>query len=184
MKLATVVFALVVAVVAEVSSFSVPFQKSPKRVLALNDVKEDRMDSLHVSDRRAFFWTSVAASLAVTIPIVQSPLPPVVSAAHAATTTDYKAVASDIADLFKKNPDWGPTIVRLSWHSSGTYDKISKTGGSSGGTIRFPEELAHSNNEGLDKPIKWLEPIYKKYQGTGLSHADLYTLAGGKLKHH
>jgi cytochrome c peroxidase len=31
----------------------------------------------------------------------------------------------------------GPTLVRLSWHSSGTYDKISKTGGSGQGSIRF-----------------------------------------------
>ena len=37
----------------------------------------------------------------------------------------------------------GPTLVRLSWHSSGTYDRMSKTGGSGQGTIRFKEELAH-----------------------------------------
>ena len=33
---------------------------------------------------------------------------------------DYKAVAADVADLVKANPDWGPTLVRLAWHSSGT----------------------------------------------------------------
>ena len=35
------------------------------------------------------------------------------------------------------------------WHSSGTYDKMSKDGGSGGGTIRFKEELAHGGNAGL-----------------------------------
>lgn len=56
---------------------------------------------------------------------------------------------------------------------------MSKTGGSQQGTIRFKEELAHGANAGLDYPIVWLEPIYKKYNmNTDLSYADLYTLAG------
>lgn len=94
-----------------------------------------------------------------------------------AADVDYKAVASDIADAVKANPDWGPTLVRLAWHSSGTYDKMSKTGGSGLGTIRFKEELAHGGNAGLaDTAVKWMEPIQKKYDG--LSYADLYTLAG------
>lgn len=38
---------------------------------------------------------------------------------------------------------------RLAWHASGTYDKISKTGGSQGGTMRFKEELADGANAGL-----------------------------------
>lgn len=38
---------------------------------------------------------------------------------------------------------------RLAWHASGTYDKISKTGGSEGGTIRFQQELADGANAGL-----------------------------------
>lgn len=38
---------------------------------------------------------------------------------------------------------------RLAWHSSGTYDKISKTGGSQGGTMRFEQELADGANAGL-----------------------------------
>ena len=81
----------------------------------------------------------------------------------------------------QKEPDWGPTLVRLAWHSSGTYDKIKKNGGSGGGTIRFKEELAHGGNAGLsDTAVKWLEPIHAKYEADGLSYADLYTLAGGK----
>lgn len=67
----------------------------------------------------------------------------------------------------------------MAWHSSGTYDKMTKTGGSEKGTIRFKEELAHGANGGLDLPEVWLEPIYKKYsKGSDLSYADLYTYAG------
>lgn len=92
---------------------------------------------------------------------------------------DYKALREDIANLIREKPDKGPTLLRLAWHSSGTYDKISKTGGSNGGTIRFEQELKHGANGGLDLPIAWLEPIYKKYnRNADLSYADLYTLAG------
>jgi cytochrome c peroxidase len=67
----------------------------------------------------------------------------------------------------------------LAWHSSGTYDKSDQTGGSSGGTIRFDKELTHGGNAGLSgTAVAWLEPLYEKYSGQGLSHADLYTLAG------
>jgi hypothetical protein len=96
-------------------------------------------------------------------------------------SVDYKAVAEDIASLVKEVPDRGPTLVRLAWHSSGTYDKMLKDGGSSGGTIRFKEELAHGGNAGLaTTAVEWLDPIQKKYADQGLSYADLYTLGGGE----
>lgn len=57
---------------------------------------------------------------------------------------DYSAVRKDIENLILDRPEKGPTLVRLAWHSSGTYDKMTKTGGSSKGTIRFPEELGRS----------------------------------------
>jgi Peroxidase len=96
-------------------------------------------------------------------------------------SVDYKAVAEDIASLVKEVPDRGPTLVRLAWHSSGTYDKMLKNGGSSGGTIRFKEELAHGGNAGLaSTAVEWMDPIQKKYADQGLSFADLYTLGGGE----
>lgn len=94
---------------------------------------------------------------------------------------DYKAVAADIAQLIQEAPDKGPTLVRLAWHSSGTFDAMSKTGGSAGGTIRFKEELAHGGNAGLaETAVPWLEPIYNAHPG--ISYADLYTLAGGETR--
>lgn len=66
----------------------------------------------------------------------------------------------------------------MAWHSSGTYDKKTGTGGSGAGTIRFKEELAHGGNAGLaSTAVEWLEPIHAKYDGA-ISYADLYTLAG------
>jgi len=97
--------------------------------------------------------------------------------AHAAQReADYSAVAADLSSMIKADPDVGPTLLRLAWHSSGTFDKISKTGGSKGGTIRFKEELAHGGNAGLHKLVDVLEPIKARYPD--VSYADMYTLAG------
>lgn len=38
---------------------------------------------------------------------------------------------------------YGPTLVRLAWHCSGTYDKNTNTGGSNGATMRFAPESNH-----------------------------------------
>ncbi|KAL3903123.1 MAG: hypothetical protein SGARI_005520 [Bacillariaceae sp.] len=114
-------------------------------------------------DRRSFMNGGVAAAASLLLPQFSAP-------ANAADAVDYKAVAQDIMDLVKKNPDWGPS-------NSGTYDKATNTGGSGAGTIRFKEELAHGGNAGLAATaVKWMEPIHAKYPG--LSYADLYTLGG------
>ena len=119
-----------------------------------------------LSRRSAVAGVAAAAALAIGA-----------ASASAAGGVDYKKVSDDVATLVRKDPDKGPTLVRLAWHSSGTYSKIARDGGSGGGTIRFKEELAHGANAGLAKAEVWLEPIKKKY-GAGLSYADLYTLAG------
>ena len=100
------------------------------------------------------------------------------SPAFAVKQPDFIAVRNAIDKVYKVDANRGPTLVRLAWHSSGTYDKMSKTGGSGLGTIRFKEELAHGANAGLSTACGWLEPIHQQFQGDGLSYADLYTLAG------
>jgi cytochrome c peroxidase len=88
----------------------------------------------------------------------------------------------DVADVLESNPDYdgighyGPVLVRLAWHASGTYDAVSKTGGSQGATMRFPPECKHGANAGLEIARDLLEPIKLKHPG--LSYADLWTLAG------
>ncbi len=66
--------------------------------------------------------------------------------------------------------------MRLAWHASGTYDAMTRTGGSNGGTIRFKEELAHGANAGLATAVSWLEPVAAKHPGA--SFADVVTYSG------
>ncbi|CAI0472441.1 unnamed protein product, partial [Linum tenue] len=68
-----------------------------------------------------------------------------------------------------------PIVLRLAWHSAGTFDVETKTGGPFG-TIRHGEELAHEANSGLDIAVGLLEPI--KAQFPILTYADFYQLAG------
>eukprot|EP01018_Ginkgo_biloba_P037281 Gb_00437 [translate_table: standard] len=68
-----------------------------------------------------------------------------------------------------------PLILRLAWHSAGTYDIKSKTGGPYG-TIRNKEELSHVANAGLGIAVKLLEPIKEHFPM--LTYSDFYQLAG------
>lgn len=113
-----------------------------------------------------------ATATSLELPTLVQPSP-----AAAAGATDWAKVRADIAAVMAgTDEDRGPTLVRLAWHSSGTYDRMTKTGGSGGATIRFKEELAHGANAGLDKAVAWLEPIKQRHPT--LSYADLYTLSG------
>lgn len=68
-----------------------------------------------------------------------------------------------------------PLMLRLAWHSAGTFDFKTKTGGPFG-TMKLPAELAHAANNGLDIAVRLLEPI--KEQFPILSYGDFYQLAG------
>lgn len=105
-----------------------------------------------------------------------APWKPASAASGKVTSEALDKAKADLEKLIKADPNKGPTLVRLAWHSAGTYDKMSKTGGSGLGTIRFKEELAHGGNAGLDKAVAWLEPL--KQANPTVSYADLYTLGG------
>ncbi|CAL4970648.1 unnamed protein product [Urochloa decumbens] len=68
-----------------------------------------------------------------------------------------------------------PLMLRLAWHSAGTFDVSTKTGGPFG-TMKNPAEQAHGANAGLEIAVRLLEPI--KEQFPTLSYADFYQLAG------
>jgi len=87
---------------------------------------------------------------------------------------DIEAVKKEVATMLEDNEDMGPTLVRLAWHSSGTYDKATKTGGSNGGTMRFDPEINHGANAGLAAAQDWLEPVKAKFPG--ITYADLWIL--------
>lgn len=78
------------------------------------------------------------------------------------TQADYQKVYNDIADRLEADYDdgsYGPVLLRLAWHCSGTYDKETKTGGSNGATMRFAPESGHGANAGLIAARDFLEPI-------------------------
>jgi cytochrome c peroxidase len=177
MKYTSVALAsLLLSLVHEVLAFrSVSRTGLPTPATSSTTVSVTRLNAVVSADRRDFM-SSIMAATASALALGGGKLLPAAFAAD--DSVDYKAVSNDIAALIKEHPDWGPTFVRLAWHSSGTYDKMSKTGGSYGGTIRFQEELVHGGNAGLAvTAVPWLEPIHEKYNGL-ISYADLYTLGG------
>ncbi|PYI03717.1 heme peroxidase [Aspergillus sclerotiicarbonarius CBS 121057] len=94
---------------------------------------------------------------------------------------DYQKVYDAIAHRLANETDYddgsyGPVLVRLAWHASGTYDKETGTGGSNGATMRFAPESDHGANAGLKHARDFLEPI--KAQFPWITYSDLWTLAG------
>jgi cytochrome c peroxidase len=93
---------------------------------------------------------------------------------------DYKKVKEDIKELLDDDDyddgSYGPVFVRLAWHSSGTYDKEKKTGGSDGAGMRYAPESDWGANAGLDVARNRLEPIKKKYPE--ITYSDLWILSG------
>jgi cytochrome c peroxidase len=72
---------------------------------------------------------------------------------------------------------YGPVLLRLAWHSSGTFSEKDHSGGSNGGTMRFKAESSHAANNGLQIARDLLEEkIKSKYPD--ISYGDLYTLGG------
>ncbi|KAF8971247.1 heme peroxidase [Flammula alnicola] len=97
------------------------------------------------------------------------------------TKEDYIKVYNKIAEVIDDageydDGSYGPVLLRLAWHSSGTYDKDSKTGGSNYATMRFEPESQHGANAGLNVARDLLEPV--KQQFPWISYGDLWTLAG------
>ena len=92
---------------------------------------------------------------------------------------DYEAVKQELKALMD-NPSWddgslAPIFIRLAWHSSGTYDQATGTGGSNGAGMRFETEAADPENAGLASARAFLEPVKRKFPA--ISYSDLWVLA-------
>ncbi|MCJ1254966.1 heme peroxidase [Lignoscripta atroalba] len=97
------------------------------------------------------------------------------------TKEDYQNVYNAIAKALEEKDDYddgsyGPVLVRLAWHCSGTYDKETGTGGSNGATMRFAPEGDHGANAGLKAARDFLAPVKEKFPW--ITYSDLWTLGG------
>ncbi|MFF2628390.1 catalase/peroxidase HPI [Kitasatospora griseola] len=118
-------------------------------------------------------------------PAVANPLGGDFDYAEAFNSLDLPAVKRDIEQALTTSQDWwpadfghyGPLIIRMAWHSAGTYRISDGRGGAGAGQQRFAPLNSWPDNANLDKARRVLWPVKQKY-GKSLSWADLLILSG------
>ncbi|MFB6441449.1 catalase/peroxidase HPI [Streptomyces sp. NPDC056411] len=118
-------------------------------------------------------------------PAVANPLGEGFDYAEAFNSLDLAAVKRDIAEVLTTSQDWwpadfgnyGPLMIRMAWHSAGTYRISDGRGGAGAGQQRFAPLNSWPDNASLDKARRLLWPVKKKY-GQNISWADLMILTG------
>ncbi|MFO0069374.1 MAG: catalase/peroxidase HPI [Alphaproteobacteria bacterium] len=104
---------------------------------------------------------------------------------EALKTLDVAALKKDMKALMTDSQSWWPAdwghygglMIRMAWHSAGTYRTADGRGGAGSGNHRFAPLNSWPDNVNLDKARRLLWPIKKKY-GNKVSWADLMILAG------
>jgi len=142
--------------------------------------------SRNLTAQPSSFWATgaalgVATSVAATYGLKESCGASV--QCEASPDVDWTAVRKEIVALL--DTDYtdssylgatpGPLFLRLAWHSSGTFCGKTKTGGSTGASMRFNPELGWGANAGLARAQELLEPVKKKFPN--VSYSDLWIFA-------
>ncbi|MCA8829870.1 catalase/peroxidase HPI [Hymenobacter pini] len=114
-----------------------------------------------------------------------NPLGPDFDYAAAFNSLDYEALKQEIKAFLTTSVDWwpsdygnyGPQMIRMAWHSAGTYRIADGRGGAGQAMQRFAPIESWWDNGNVDKSRRLLWPIKQKY-GSSLSWADLIVLTG------
>jgi catalase-peroxidase len=120
-------------------------------------------------------------------PAVANPLGEDFDYAAAFNTVDLDALARDVDEVLTTSQEWwpadfghyGPFMIRMAWHSAGTYRIQDGRGGAGAGMQRFAPLNSWPDNGNLDKARRLLWPVKKKY-GRSVSWADLMIFAGNR----
>jgi catalase-peroxidase len=120
-------------------------------------------------------------------PAVANPMGEDFDYAAAFNNVDLTALAADVDEMLTNSQDWwpadfgnyGPFMIRMAWHSAGTYRIQDGRGGAGAGMQRFAPLNSWPDNGNLDKARRLLWPVKKKY-GSAVSWADLMIFTGNR----
>ncbi|UIN29845.1 catalase/peroxidase HPI [Microbacterium binotii] len=137
------------------------------------------------SANRVWWPKKLNLRLLATNPVVGNPLGEDFDYKAAFEALDLAAVKQDVLEVMTTSQDWwpadfghyGPLMIRMAWHSAGTYRVTDGRGGGGQGQQRFAPLNSWPDNVNLDKARRLLWPVKKKY-GQSISWADLMILAG------